>query len=209
MYNTKKEKKYFMYSFSNHSLISFNNFDELIEYIRLKNRKSYNYKILENDYLENISLNYNDNKIKFIFGEYTEYYEKVKREYLFYDEDFKIIDLRIYSDLIITKNDIKIAKENNFLSYNYFSNKEYLKQKKGYIYRKTPVSGIHKINNVGIPNSNRTKYLKEMKINQDIEEKYLRKKRVNSLKENRNYDIYNRISKSWKDQTKKKKQWMK
>lgn len=187
MYNVKKDKKYYMYSFYKGYAIEFKDFNKLINYVRLKNSLSYNGKYFTNVCLDNISLNQNDT----ITYYYRNKYEVSKREFLFYDEDFRILDLRLYKDLILNE-DNKIEK---------------IKSKKGYIFRKTPVCRIHKRKKEGIYKQNRTKYLKEMKDNEKVEENYLRKKRVSKLNNYRDRDTYKTLSYSWKDQSKKRKQW--
>lgn len=186
MYNTNIEKRYYMYSFLKNYALRFENFNELLDYVKLKNTISYNGKIT-NIYLDNISMNFND-VVSYWFFEKN---EVSKRDYLFYDEEFRIIDLRLYSNEILLNN-IK-HKEN--------------KIKKGYVFRKTPISGIHKVKREGIYKQNRTKYLKEMKDNLNVEEKYIRKKRVNKLETFRNDDNLKSLSYSWKDQSKKERQW--
>lgn len=82
------------------------------------------------------------------------------------------------------------------------------KIKKGYVFRKTPIEGIHKVKREGLYKQNRTKYLKEIKDNEKVEESYLRKKRVYKLKQYKSLDkCYKDLSRSWKDQSKKEKQW--
>lgn len=207
MINVEKNKKYYMYSKKNGYSLEFKSFENLIEYVRKENHRSYDYKILSNRYLEDISLNFKDIRC-YSFGDNVKY---TYREYIFYDEDYRIIDLRLYENLIITEYDKKVAKENSDIPYyicSYNIRKKEIRDK-GYIFRKTPVPHTGCGRGRWQYKPNRTKYLKEIKDNIYVEDKYVRKKRMAKLIEYQDSrNNYSKTPRCWKDQSKKRKQWL-
>lgn len=204
MYNTKKEKKYYLYRTSRGSSIEFENFERLILHIQADNHtewwdknKPHNY------YLEDLAMNFND-CCKIYYGNESEYNIHYK-EYLVYDEDYKTIDLRNFKDLIFSEDyhiylNNKYKRKLNFTKY-------YRYRRHIYIYRKTPVPFTSKHRNGGYKGP---KIRKEVKDSIGIDKEYLRLSRFNTLKYMLfDWDCYrNKRIKSWKNQSKKKRQWM-
>lgn len=189
--------KYYMFISSSQKSYKFENFEKLINYVSKENYLCSQYNKICNNYLENINLNFNDMKINYCFLNHG---IAVKREYLFYDSNNRIIDLRLYSNLIL-----KEVLNYPFICNNYKKNKK----KEQYIFRKTPIPyiGIHYYRS-SRNNNHRSIYIQELRKSELVEKKYLKKERIKSLKSIQD-DYYRSISsRSWKSQSKKKKQWI-
>lgn len=152
-----------------------------------------------NIYLDNINMNFSDTKIhKELFKEA----EIVVRDYMFFDPDNRIIDLRNYVDDIVKYSKANTSKKRNQRWWRY-SGKDLPE------FRKGPVPGTRKsrchrgsyYRNPSVMNAKRDAAITEYK-------EYIRpSRRVINLPDP--WDEYPRhIDKSWKTNSKKKKQWM-
>lgn len=127
----------------------------------------------------------------------------VRRCYIVYDEDYRIIDLRLFKNLLLDNSYLDTIKNQ--------------KSHKGYIFRKTPIPNTGKkshLNNKIV--YNKSFLFSELKCSLDTDMKeFIRKKRILKIKKDvfEDYEsfvyknFYKKKSKSWKKQ-KKRKQWM-
>ena len=206
MHNIKNESKYYLYNNTRGTSTLFENFERLILYIQEGNQTEFygNNKIY-NCYLESLSMNFKD--ITHYYCEYSLEHKYYPKEYLVYDEDFRIIDIRNYKNLIFNTH------YHNYLKNKYDSTpKKYTcKYKRDrrhiYIFRNTPVPYTKKNRNHAASNP---RVIKEVRDSTGVSKIYLRNARLNSLKDTICEWVYypRNTSKCWKDQSNNKKQWM-
>ena len=185
-----KKRYYILNIITNEWISSYDSFQELIYYVAQEN--GYNNS---NIILDNINLTLNDKKTSFAYDIPVQ----ELRRYVILDEDYKIIDLRLYSDLIFNEDYIKQ------LESTIIKNKKYNKSRKQLCKKRSWCRG----------KAYHPKGLKKELINEQIYKEYRRNKRFNNIKDRLSYE-YNYstyhfdkkgISKSWKDNTKRKHQY--
>lgn len=209
MIKIEKKENYYLFINSEKRYIYFENLELLLLYISKRNSSFIKYY---NSILDNFSMNNNDyyyeQKRTYIYDKENNvyniiyFYKKMLKEYSILDNDLRIIDIRIYKDKIFDKNYI------NILEKKYKHNIK----KINYRFRKDPVPKIYKFPKkyASFP-----KMMNEIRQSLDRDEKkYIKMKKI-SKKINRYKNIWyydeiirNKPLKSWKSQSKKKKQWM-
>lgn len=210
MHNTKQEVKYYLYRASTHTSIEFKNFERLILYIQKGNdTQHYGKNKIYNCYLEQLSMNFKD--VSHVYNIFSGEIECYPKEYLVYDENFRIIDTRIYKNLIFNLHYQKYL-QNKYENTPIKSTCKYRRdRKKIYIYRNTPVPYTRKTKN---KSTHKPKVRKEIRNTIGVKKNYLRNSRITTLKNllylyDWDYIYYrNKSIRCWKNQSKKKKQWM-
>lgn len=184
--------KYYVFNITNNSVTVLSNFQELIQWC-----SQFNYQAPEgtkNSLLENLALNFNDTKVNYRWDNYKKSYVPylTPRKFIVFDEDNRIIDIRLYQKEII----------------NYVSEK---KEKKTYDYefRNGPVPHIISDGKKRIRYFRHPHTLNEMKASADPEvQEFVRAKRRSNNLVNSWHEIPRHIDKCWKNK-KIKRQWMK
>ena len=176
--------KYYLYNLKNNNLLEFENLDELIIYISYFNSEWGNEKY--NRYLEDINMNFNDTRFFFWNDERIE----TIREYMVFDEDYRIIDIRDYAEKIFNTNYFDVIRSKN---------------KNNIKFREEPIPRTKKRRN---NKYRKPSYIGELKASEEYE-KYVRLKRKLDIKSLRFYRPYKHTEKSWKRNTKFRRQWMK
>jgi hypothetical protein len=207
MFFTQKNITYYLFNCKKNTYErKFDSEEELKLFLKKSFRLNYKDKWVS-PYMENINMNGNDTAT---YIDWDGNYHTCIREFLFVDEDYRIIDVRKYEKELI--DDIK---KNGPYTYYEEENEEereygerlYIRYGRfSYRYRIDPVPWIWnrggRYRGIRYP-----KTLNETKLNSDEEMKeYVRGKRRHLP--NSYDDIPRRIQKSWKEQSKKRKQWM-
>lgn len=188
--------KYYVFNVKTNKITVYESFQDLIQWCSL-----YNYETpygMKNSLFDNLALNFNDKKVGYRWDKYIKDYVPYlePREIIIFDENYKIIDIRLYKEEIL-----KYPR-------NYFwINKS--KKKETYEFRSGPVPHVRS------KTKRRGKYYRhphttnERRASSDPEiQKFVRpKRRYNNLV---NYwdEIPRHLDKSWKNK-KIEKQWMK
>lgn len=206
MYQIQKSTKYYVYN-CNRQVYHYvaNSWSDLIEYIAHFNYTKINWYFSpyystarSNSLLEDFNCTMQDTKTCYgLFGECLYFL----REYIVFDDEFRIIDMRMFKDEILA-----YERHKNYNRKWQTKALEYKYEKTKPEFRNGPVPNTRKRTRYG-------KYLRhpktfnEMKQNGDEEKrKYSRK---NRLRLPTSWDEHYRdTSKCWKDQSKKRKQWM-
>ncbi len=205
MYQTQKQTKYYGYSCVKQAyLYVAENWNALIEWIA-----NYNYtphwseniafgsnKKIRNRILDDFNCTFQDTCVHYDWDNVRSYL----REYTVFDDDFRIIDMRLYEKEIVAYRRPKSFKrkyKNKAMEYKYEKTKPE--------FRNGPVPRTGKRGGYFCIRHPHT--LNEMKQNCDIEHRDYVRKRRNHLPTTYD-DIWRVTSRSWKDQSKKKKQWM-
>ena len=207
MYQIQKQTKYYVYNCVKQTyLYVAENWGDLIGWIA-----RYNYSPgwrdniafgtnnkLRNRFLENFNCTMNDTRV--YCNWFDEYWTNL-REYTVFDDDFRIIDMRLYEKEIVAyrlPNSLRHQYKTKALEYKYEKTKPE--------FRNGPVPGTgtgwRRYGGYRHPHT-----LNEMRQNCEPEhQRYVRKRRKNlpTVYD----DIYRNTSRCWKDQGKKKKQWM-
>lgn len=195
MYNTKKVTKFYIYNcWKEQYVYSCNTLDELIKYIAKFNYSPFLSKKNSNRFINSFNCTLKD--VEFVFDK-NKY---VLKEYTVFDENFRIIDIRQYKDEILSYDYLKRHKAKwatPALEYKYEKTKPE--------FRAGPVPNTGRRHHGSYYRSPKT--FAEIRENANPEYKeFVRKKRL--------YlpttwdDLPKSYSKSWKDQSKKRKQWM-
>lgn len=197
MFYNKKETKYYIYFVNSNQVIGFNSFEELLLYVINRGSKYDYHNKIYNSFINNINMNLNDIFCMSYWNGERYIREYKLREYLIYDETYRIIDLRNFENLIFSEEYYSYLNKKyaNFTYSRYIY--RYKKRKKRYkaYYRST----------VSIINEKRV-YLSSTKE----EKKYFRVKRIIQFSEkDYGYQHHKNLEHSWKRQTKCRKQWAK
>lgn len=222
MYNTQNITIYYLRDYFTNEDRLIGNFDELIDFLANSCRiNEWNNNLISSKYFEEINCTTNDfthsihmTEVK-NGDEYSRTYTDVYtiKQFLFYDNNYRIIDVREYKELVFKRFKI------NLNNYNYKKRKDnfqtgetYLRNswycKKPYKFRRGPVPGIHK--------RKYGHYYKHPRIKQKLilasipeYKEYIRPKEY----ETKSYwcDDYGprHFDKSWKTNKKVKHQWQK
>lgn len=177
---------------------TFKNFYELIRFLAFsQNGEKYikDKKICYNNkYLDKLNLNFND---VFNFIDFNGDMYQIIRPYVFFDSNFKIIDIRYFYEDIIKERE-QILKER----------KNYYQRKYQHItFRQDPIPYTGKYRGFSYRNVKYKRLIKDFKNPEN--KKYVRKKKYYDILEPYFDFPYQNISKSWKDQTKNRHQWEK
>lgn len=199
MYQIQKSTKYYIYNCKKQAYIYIaDNWADLISYIAQFNYTPfYSEKKHSNRFLEDFNCTMNDTKV---YCDWTSEYSDL-REYIVFDADFRTIDMRMFEKEILAYKRPKNYKrkyKTKALEYKYEKTKPE--------FRNGPVPRTGKRGRYGSYRHPHT--LNEMRQNCDEEKrKYARKSRLHlpTVYD----DIYRDTSRCWKDQSKKRKQWMK
>ena len=195
MYNTKKATKFYIYNcWKGQYVYDCNTLDELIVYIAKFNYRPFLGKRTCNHFLNSFNCTLKDVEFAFDKGEYA------LRKFTVLDENFRIIDVRQYKDQILSCDYLATHKarwKTRTLEYKYEKTKPE--------FRGGPVPMTGRRSHGSYYRSPKT--FAEIRENANPEYKeFVRKKRL--------YlpttwdDIPKSYSRSWKDQSKKRKQWM-
>lgn len=205
MYQTQKQTKYYVYNCVKQSYLYIaENWESLIGWIA-----NYNYapgwwdnialgsnKKLRNRILDDFNCTLHDTSLHYDWNDVRSYL----RAYTVFDDDFRIIDMRLYEKEILAYKRPQSARhtyKTKALEYKYEKTKPE--------FRNGPVSRTGKYRRYcGIRHPHT---LNEMKQNCDVEHcKYVRKRRKHLPT---TYDdIFRDTQRCWKEQSKKQKQWM-
>lgn len=194
MYNVDTKIRVFMYDINTQTTKAFANMEDLLYFI-IRNGNYDNFK--RNIYLDNINMNFNDLIANI---NYFKPYDNVVynlREFLFYDEYLRIIDLRDYTKLIFNKDFQNYLDNKHKYTYKYNHRMKGYKGKNYKYLRKTSISLVNDYR----------KYLSDIENQQ-----YERKKRISLYKKALYDDEYIKlrdIDYSWKSQRKTRHQWLK
>lgn len=199
MYQIQKQTKYYIYNCQKQAYIYISDsWDDLIAYIaRFNYVPWYADKKLSNRFLEDFNCTMNDTKL---YCDWFDQYHSNLREYIVFDADFRTIDMRMFEKEILsykTPKNYKRKYKTKALEYKYEKTKPE--------FRNGPVPRTGKMGHYGSYRHPHT--LNEMRQNCDEEKrKCARKKRLHlpTVWD----DIYRDTSHCWKDQGKKRKQWM-
>ncbi len=198
MHQIQKQTKYYIYNCKKQAYIFVaNNWEELIAYVAQWNYHPwYSDKKMCNRFLEDFNCTMNDTRV---YCDWTSEYSAL-REYVVFDADLRIIDMRMFEKEILAYERPKSAKrkwKTKALEYKYEKTKPE--------FRNGPVPGTscHR----GGFAMRHPHTLNEMKHNCDPEHRNYVRKRRNHLPTVYD-DIWRENSRSWKDQSKKRKQWM-
>ena len=194
--------RYVMVNCLTNSFCVFKNVDELVYYFSKKLSecedgyfretffKQFNYSGTDCDIVDT-SLN---NTKKDVLKEQK--YQNLK-PYIIYDENFKLVDIRLFKKEILEKNFNKQNITQNSPKTN----------NSNYIFRYDPVPGIHKPTKKPF---RKVHYHKEFEDIYGKDISFFRPKRKNKLICFKHWNFPTRcLEKSWKSQTKNPKQWMK
>lgn len=198
MYQIQKSTKYYIYNCKKQAYIYVaDNWNELIAYIAQFNYHPwYSDKKMCNRFLEDFNCTMNDTRV---YCDWTSEYSDL-REYIVFDADFRTIDMRMFEKEILAYQRPKNYKrkyKTKALEY------KYEKTKPEFRNGPVPYTG----GKWGGHYYRHPKTLNEMKQNCDVEyRKYARKSRLHlpSVWD----ELYRENSRCWKDQSKKRKQWM-
>lgn len=198
MFYNNRNTKYYIYFVNEGYVESLNSFEELMFYIIDRGtRYDEFYKKSTNSFIEDINMNFNDIYRYYHFNGIETVEISGTRQYLFYDENYRTIDLRNYEDLIFSNEYYNYLK-NKYEKYRY-STRRYRSKKKKSFWKSLCRSKISIVND-------KKKYLSSPKE----ERKYLRNKRKVTISNIDCFYKYNRnVEHSWKRQNKCKKQWQK
>lgn len=182
--------KYYMYIISKDQLVEFKDKKELIVFVRNRNNEYF---------FEEVNLTGKDTIKRYDFLGDKIIINRL-RDFIFYDEYNRIIDIRDFKDIILNEEDFYPKK----------------KEKPKYEFRRGPVPKLYskkRKKKYDYISNNKKHFFKEVKDSCLVDEKYLKKNRHKELQEklrNLRYGEYNRnkVQKSWKEQSKKKRQWM-
>ena len=198
MYQVNNNTKYYVYDCRKQAyLYVSDSIDELIEWVAQWNYYSiFSDKKKNNRILDEFNCTMKDTKVHldWVGNGWTDL-----REYVVFDSDYRIIDIRMYEKEIL--NYVIPAKrkkkwKNKALEYKYEKTKPEFR--KGPV----PMTGGHRGYCYRHP-----KTFNEMKQNCDVETRqYVRKSRLHLP--TAYDDIYRDTPRCWKDQSKKRKQWM-
>lgn len=197
MYQNQKPEKYYIYNCQKQAYIYVSeSWDDLIEYIAQFNYTPlYSDKKLSNRFLENFNCTMNDTRV---YCDWTSEYSDL-REYIVFDADFRTIDMRMFEKEILAYQRPKNHKrkwKTKALEY------KYEKTKPEFRNGPVPSTGRRRGSCYRHP-----KTLNEMRQNCDVKyQEYARKRR--SHLPTAWDDFYRDTSRCWKDQSKKRKQWM-
>lgn len=197
MYQIQKKEKYYIYNCQKQAYIFITeDWDGLIEYIaRFNYHPWYSDKKRSNRFLENYNCTMNDTKL---YCDWNNEYSTL-REYIVFDVDFRTIDMRMYEKEILSYQVVPGSKrkwKNKAMEYKYEKTKPE--------FRNGPVPRTGCRYGYGCRHP---KTFNEMRQNADVEyRKYVRKRRLHlpTVYD----DIFRETSRCWKDQSKKRKQWM-
>jgi hypothetical protein len=195
MYNIKQTKKHYLYNCSTNKYLGFyDSFEEMLESIAYFNQYDIWSNKIINPILENFNCTFNDTESCFV---YSECIERMK-QYVVFDEDFRIIDIRVYSNKILNYgiSRIKSTKKSKQKIYYEKSKPEF---------RKEPVP--HTSSNYHGNYFRKPKTMQEIRNNSNPEYKNFVRAKRKHLRTTYD-DIFRNNSKCWKDQSKKRKQWM-
>ena len=206
MKNIFESKTYKIYDIYNNCIIStFNTLEELLLFIskyQISNEFSRYVPGRENElgysniYLDNVNMNFKDSRVYFNNGEKI----FITRRYVFFDICNNIIDIRLYVDKIIEYS-------KNISIYNFHYNRK--SQYKQVIFRYESIPGIHKRTHHRGSVYRHPKVMNEKRQAVNIEYKeYVKPSRNIKNIPNAWDDNVRNFYKSWKSQSKKKKQWM-
>jgi hypothetical protein len=230
MYNiNNKSEKFYVFISSKNQHIYIGNEEQLINYLVNHFYKSWNE--LKNSCFDDINVTgkdtkffYKEEKIITIdeFEEKHISYEKQKiiipKEYLFYDGNNRIIDVRVYAKKALKQYEHKsqksyytiTRKDNKITNETYISYRSWRGNTVCYKYRRGPVPGTGKLR------YNYRKSFRFPKINSirkqvsNLEEKdYIRKKSIPNLYGWWDDNPSRNVEKSWKRQSKCRHQWQK
>ena len=199
MYQIQKSTKYYIYNCKKQVYVYIaESWTDLIEYIAQFNYTPfYSEKKHSNRFLEDFNCTMNDTRV--YCNWFDEYWTNL-REYIVFDADFRTIDMRMFEKEILAYQRPKNNKhkyKNKALEY------KYEKTKPEFRNGPVPRTGCRK----GGSGWRHPKTLNEMRQNCDEEKRqYARKSRLHlpTVYD----DIYRDTSRCWKDQGKKKRQWM-
>lgn len=205
MYQIQKNTKYYIYNCKKQAYIYVaENWNELIAYIAQFNYNpgfwsdvSKTSKKKSNRFLDDFNCTMNDTRV------YCDWFNNSfsnLREYIVFDSDLRTIDMRMYEKEILAyerPTNYKRKWKTKALEYQYEKTKPE--------FRNGPVP--HTSSRLGGSPYRHPKTLNEMKQNCDVEYRQYVRKRRNHLPTVYD-DIYRDTSRCWKDQSKKKKQWM-
>lgn len=210
MYNINPKVRYFIYDLYTKTYAEqFESEEELINFLVKKTYKSYWHNTYQNHYLDNIAMNCND--VGYSFDDKTLTGKESDRRYFFIDSYDRIFDARKYWPVLKER-----YNENAYLDLRVSEDAKrgdkyycYVWRKEGlYSFRNGPVPGIHKIRGYNYIRSPHT--TRELRDN--CNDKYINFVRGKRKKLPTLYDdiaVTSNKSKSWKDCTKKEKQWIK
>ena len=199
MYQTNKQTKYYVYNCIKQAyLYVAESWDELIAWIAQYNYTPfYSYEKHSNRLLADFNCTMNDTKT---YCDWSDNVQSILREYTVFDDDFRIIDMRLYEKEILAYRRPKSFKrkyKNKAMEYKYEKTKPE--------FRNGPVPRTGKRGGYCCIRHPHT--LNEMRQNCDVENRQYVRKRRNHLPTTYD-DIFRDTSRSWKDQSKKRKQWM-
>ena len=195
MYQTNNKTKYYIYNCKSEKYIHVcENLQELIEYVASFNYRPWLGNKRANRFFDDFNCTMND--VKNAFDWHRNSFIEL-REYVVFDSIFRIVDVRMYANEILSyKGSMKRKPKKGSLAYNYEKSKPE--------FRKGPVP---------YTGSGHWHYYRRPRTTQEIRQnsipeygEFVRKKRkyIPTSWD----DIGRNISRSWKDQSKKKKQWM-
>jgi hypothetical protein len=199
MYQIQKPEKYYIYNCKKQAYVFIaDNWNELIAHIAQFNYHPwYSDKKMCNRFLESFNCTMNDTRV---YCDWSSEYSDL-REYIVFDADFRTIDMRMFEKEILAYKRPKNYKhkyKNKALEYKYEKTKPE--------FRGGPVPGTSKRS--GHYGSYRHPHtLNEMRQNCDVEHQQYVRKRRSDLPTAWD-DIFRDTPRSWKDQSKKRKQWM-
>ena len=207
MYNTEQKTKYYIYDLFNNTYVNqFESEEELIKFLVKKTYKSTWCKVYENHYLDNIAMNSND--VVYSFDNKTLTGKEINRRYFFIDSYNRIFDARKYWPVIKERYvELPYYRDSRVDEYAQRGDKYYFgwSRESLYHFRSGPVPYIHNPRGycyIRLPHTTR-----ELKDNcNDMYKDYVRGKR--KFLPTSYDDIVRNRSRSWKDCTKKRKQWM-
>jgi hypothetical protein len=205
MYQTNKQTKYYVYNCIKQAYLHVaENWNDLIDWIA-----QYNYtphwseniafgsnKKIRNRILDDFNCTFQDTSVHYDWDNVRSYL----REYTVFDDDFRIIDMRLFEKEILAYRRPKSFK------------RKYKTKAMEYKYEKTKPE----FRNGPVPRTGKRGWycgirhphtLNEMRQNCDIEHRNYVRKRRKHLPTTWD-DIFRSAPRSWKDQSKKKKQWM-
>ena len=199
MYQIHKPEKYYIYNCQKQAYIYVSeSWEDLIAYIAQFNYTPfYSDKKHSNRFLENFNCTFNDTRV---YCNWFDEYSSFLREYIVFDADFRIIDMRRFDKEILAYQRPKNYKrkyKTKALEYKYEKTKPE--------FRNGPVPRTGKRSGGSCYRHPHT--LNEMRQNCDVEyRQYVRKRRTHlpTVYD----DIFRDVPRCWKDQSKKKKQWM-
>ena len=198
MYQIQKQTKYYIYNCRKQAyLYVAENWNDLIEYLAQFNHNQFYSNKKTNSFLDDYNCTMNDTKV--YCNWFDEYWSSL-REYVVFDDDFRIIDMRLFEKEILAYERPKSAKrkwKNKALEYKYEKTKPEFRN--GPVPRTGSKRGGHYYRH--------PKTLNEMRQNCDEEKrKYARKSRLHlpTVWD----ELYRDTSRCWKDQSKKRRQWM-